>query len=187
MTKRQTIRMLCEGAVMIALALVLGLLKPFELPQGGSISLEMLPLFIFIARWGLGSGLIGCFAFGILQVFVQGAVSYGWVSIILDYIVAFGAMGLGGIAKGKIYVSSVLASLARFIVHFISGITVYRIVMPTQLFNTTFTNPYLYSLAYNISYVGIDLVLCLVVVSALMATPLKKYLKCEDFGVADRF
>ena len=55
MTKRQTIRMLCEGALMVALALVLGLLKPFELPQGGSISLEMLPLFIFIARWGLAA------------------------------------------------------------------------------------------------------------------------------------
>ena len=186
MTKRQTVRMLCEGAIMIALALVLGLLKPFELPQGGSISLEMLPLFIFIARWGMGSSLICCFAFGILQVFVQGAVGYGWVSIILDYIVAFGVMGLGGIAKGKIYLSSVLASLARFIVHFISGVTVYRILAPTELFNTTFTNPYLYSLAYNISYVGIDLILCLVVITALMASPLKKYLKGEDFAASDR-
>ena len=186
MTKRQTIRMLCEGALMVALALVLGLLKPFELPQGGSISLEMLPLFLFIARWGTGSSLICCFAFGILQVFVQGAVSYGWVSIILDYVVAFGVMGLGGVAKGKIYLSSILASLARFIVHFISGITVYRILMPTELFNTTFTNPYLYSLAYNGSYVVIDLILCLAVISALVATPLKKYLKGEDFAVSDR-
>ena len=180
MKSRQTVRMLCEGALMAALALVLGLLKPFELPQGGSISLEMLPLLIFIARWGVGSGLICCFAFGILQVFVQGAVSYGWVSIILDYIVAFGVMGLGGAARGKIYLSSVLAALARFLVHFVSGVTVYRIVMPTLLFNTTFTNPYLYSFAYNISYVGIDLILCLAVISALTATPLKKYLTCED-------
>ena len=174
MSRTQTVRMLCEGAVMIALALVLGLLKPFELPQGGSISLEMLPLFLFIARWGMGSSLICCFAFGILQVFVQGAVSYGWVSIILDYIVAFGVMGLGGAAKGKIYISSILAALARFIVHFISGITVYRIVMPTELFNTTFTNPYLYSFIYNISYVGIDL--ALIIITALFATPLKRYL-----------
>ena len=180
MTQKQTVRMLCEGALMVAFALTLGLLKPFELPQGGSISLEMLPLFLFIARWGMGSSLICCFAFGILQVFVQGAVSYGWVSIILDYVVAFGVMGLGGAARGNIFVSSVLASLARFVVHFISGITVYRILVPTQLFNTTFTNPYLYSFVYNISYVGIDLILCLVVISALFATPLRKYLKGAD-------
>ena len=48
------VRMLCEGGVMIALALVLGLLKVFELPQGGSISLEMLPLLFFCVRWGMG-------------------------------------------------------------------------------------------------------------------------------------
>ena len=174
--------MLCEGAVMAALALVLGLLKPYELPQGGSISLEMLPLLIFIARWGVGSSLICCFAFGVLQVFVQGAVGWGWVSIILDYIVAFGVMGLGGVAKGNIWLSSVLASLARFAVHFISGVTVYRILVPTELFNTTFTNPYLYSFVYNISYVAIDLALCLAVITALFATPLKKYLKGEDLN-----
>lgn len=180
---QQKIRMLCEGALMIALALVLGLLKPFELPQGGSISLEMLPLFFFIARWGMGSSLICCFAFGILQVFVQGAAGYGWVSIILDYIVAFGVMGLGGAAKGRIYLSSAIASAARFVVHFLSGITVYRILAPTELFNTTFTNPYLYSLAYNGSYMVIDLALCLIVISALLATPLKKYIRGEDLNI----
>ena len=41
------VRMLCEGAIMIALSLELGLLKVFELPQGGSVSLEMLPLLLF--------------------------------------------------------------------------------------------------------------------------------------------
>ena len=72
------VRMLCEGGVMIALALVLGLLKVFELPQGGSISLEMLPLLFFCVRWGMGGGFIACFAFGVLQVFIQGAVSWAW-------------------------------------------------------------------------------------------------------------
>ena len=62
------VRMLCEGGLMIALALVLGLLKVFELPQGGSISLEMLPLLFFCVRWGMGGGFISCFAFGVLQV-----------------------------------------------------------------------------------------------------------------------
>lgn len=58
MTKRKnTTRMLCEGAFMIALSLVLGLFKVFELPQGGSISLEMLPLLFFCVRWGVGSAL----------------------------------------------------------------------------------------------------------------------------------
>ena len=88
------VRMLCEGGLMIALALVLGLLKVFELPQGGSISLEMLPLLFFCVRWGMGGGFIACFAFGVLQVFIQGAVSWGWQSILLDYVLAFSFLGL---------------------------------------------------------------------------------------------
>lgn len=55
-TTRKTNRMLAEGGIMIALALVLGLLKPYEFPRAGSISLEMLPLFVFCIRWGFGRG-----------------------------------------------------------------------------------------------------------------------------------
>ena len=175
----RTIQALCEGAVLIALALILGLFKFNELPQGGSISFEMLPLFIFITRWGPGWGLIGCFAFGILQVFVQGAVSYGWVSILLDYVVAFGVIGFGGFFRGKIFAASVVGAVCRFIIHFISGITIYAIVAPTELFNMTFTSPWMYSLAYNGSYMAIDMALCLVVFG-LLYKPLKRYFLGAD-------
>ena len=58
--------------------------------------------------------------------------------------------------------------------HFISGITIYAILAPTELFNITFTSPWMYSLVYNISYVGIDLILCLIIFG-LLYRPLKKY------------
>ena len=181
MTNKLNVRMLCEGAVFIAIALILGQLRLYEFPNGGSISLEMLPMFIFITRWGFRNGLVGCFAFGVLQIFVEGAISWGWVSMILDFILAFGVMGLGGLFKGKIYPASVVAAVARFIVHFISGITVYRILVPTELFNLTFTNPWIYSLAYNGSYIVVDLVLCLIVITALMASPvMRRLLQGED-------
>ena len=162
------VRMLCEGGLMIALALVLGLLKVFELPQGGSISLE--------------GGFIACFAFGVLQVFIQGAVSWGWQSILLDYVLAFGVMGIAGLGRGKphgIFWGSVLGGAARFVVHYISGITIYKILAPTEIFGTVFDNPALYSLIYNGSYVGIDLVLCLVIFGILYA-PLKTYMTGAD-------
>ena len=107
------VRMLCEGGVMIALALVLGLLKVFELPQGGSISLEMLPLLFFCVRWGMGGGFIACFAFGVLQVFIQGAVSWGWQSILLDYVLAFGVMGIAAWAVANLTASSGAACWAE--------------------------------------------------------------------------
>ncbi|MCD8331212.1 MAG: energy-coupled thiamine transporter ThiT [Oscillospiraceae bacterium] len=170
-------RMLCEGAIMIALALVLGLIKVYELPQGGSISLEMLPLLVFCVRWGVGDGLVACLAFGILQVFVQGAVSWGWASILLDYVVAFAALCLTGLGRGHkygIFWGSVLGCAGRFLIHFISGITIYRIVAPTQVLGTVFDNPLLYSAAYNGSFMAVDLVLCLAVF-AILYQPLKRY------------
>ena len=182
MSTQKSVRMLTEGALFIAMALVLGLIKVFELPQAGAVSLEMLPLFLFCLRWGVGPGFLGCTAFGILQVFLQGAISWGWVSILLDYVVAFAVLGISGLGKGKpggIFWGSVLGALARFAVHFVSGVTIYRIVAPTALFGTVFDNPYLYSAVYNGSYMLIDTVLCLIIF-ALLNAPLGKYLRGED-------
>ena len=180
--RRLYTRMLCEGAIMVALALVLNQLKIFRLPNGGSITLEMLPIFFYAVRWGVGPGLLAGFAFGLLQMFIDGAVAWGWQSLLLDYLVAFTPLGLAGLFKGKqwgIFAGTVLGSVVRFIVHFISGITIYAIVAPTELFNMTFTSPWMYSLAYNGSYMAIDMALCLVVFG-LLYKPLKKYFLGAD-------
>ena len=176
------IRALCEGAIMVALSLILGLFKVFELPQGGSISLEMLPLFLYCVRWGVKSGFVVCLAFGVLQIFVQGVLAYGWQSILLDYIASFTVIGVTGLFRGRergIFWGTLLGAAARFVVHFISGITIYRILAPTELFNTTFTSPWMYSLAYNGSYVAIDTAICLLIFAALYL-PLRRYITGAD-------
>ena len=102
--------------------------------------------------------------------------------ILLDYVLAFGVMGIAGLGRGKphgIFWGSVLGGAARFVVHYISGITIYKILAPTEIFGTVFDNPALYSLIYNGSYVGIDLVLCLVIFGILYA-PLKTYMTGAD-------
>ena len=90
MTKRKmTLRCLCEGALLLALAQVLGYLKLWELPNGGSGTLSMLPIFLFCVRWGFGPGLLVSFAFGLLQLFLDVAYAAGWQSIIGDYLLGF--------------------------------------------------------------------------------------------------
>ena len=97
---------------------------------------------------------------------------------------AIAVLSAAGLARGHkwgIFWGSVLGAFARFVMHFISGITVYRILAPTELFNATFTSPWMYSLAYNGSYVLIDTVLCLIVFGVLYR-PLNRYFTGRDLA-----
>lgn len=179
--------MLCEGAIMLALALILNFLKLFRLPNGGSVDLAMLPVFIFAIRWGWKQGILLGFCFGLLQIFIDGAVAWGWQSLLLDYLVAFAPLGLCGIFKGKpwgIYPGVLLGSFLRFVVHYISGVTIYAILVPTELFGATYTSPALYSLIYNGSYMLINTVFCMIIFVFLMKSPAKKYVLGTDIAKA---
>ena len=88
--------MLCEGAIMVALAQILSYLKLMELPNGGSLTPAMFPIILFAVRWGLGPGLMAGFVFGLLQLIFDGAYAWGWQSMLLDYLVAFTPLGLAG-------------------------------------------------------------------------------------------
>lgn len=177
-----TLRALCEGAVFVALAQVLGYIKLFELPQGGSVGIGMLPIFIFCARWGFGPGMIASFAYSLLQLLLDGAYAWGWESIIGDYIVAFTVMGLAGLFhknKYGFFIGSVVGSLARFLVHYIVGVVVWGEYMPESFFGMTMTTPWFYSFLYNGSYMALDMAMCLLI-GWLLWKPLGKYLRGED-------
>ena len=169
-------------STLLAMALVLNALKLFTLPQGGSVDLAMIPIFLFALRWGAGWGLLEGFLFGLLQMFIDGAVAWGWQSLLLDYLVAFTPLGLAGLFRGKgrgIYLGILLGCFLRFVVHYISGVTIYAITMPTELFGSVYTSPAMYSLIYNGSYMLIDTIICLVVFGVLYR-PLDKYLQARD-------
>ena len=173
------VRALCEGAIMVAFAQILGYIKLFgNLPNGGSITFAMFPILLFAVRWGLGKGLLAGFVFGLLQLVFDGAYAWGWQSMLLDYLVAFTPLGLAGLFKGKkwgIFPGTVLGCIVRFIVHYISGVTIYRIYEPTEIPGIgVFDDAVIYSLVYNASYMLPCMVLALAVAGALYV-PMKKY------------
>ena len=180
------IRALCEGAIMLALAIVLNLVsKPIfaNMPNGGSISLAMFPILFYAHRWGLGNGLLMGFAYGLLDMLLDGGYAWGWQSIILDYLAAYTALGLGGLFKGKdwgIFPGVALGCLGRFAVHHISGITIYKILVPTEVEGFgVFSNPHIYSLVYNGVYMLPNTIIA-IVIAALLFVPLKKYFAGSD-------
>lgn len=152
---------LVESAVMIALATVLSLLKLAELPAGGSVTFaSMLPIVLISYRHGAKYGLAAGTVYGVIQQllglrtlsFVTGFASVLAV-ILLDYVIAFAVLGLGGIFRKSgmrqslaLVSGAALASVLRYICHVISGATVWAgLSIPTSAVLVG-------SLAYNATY-----------------------------------
>ena len=69
---------LCEAAVMAALAVILGMLRLYRLPDGGSITIAILPLVFFAVRYGPGWGFLAGFAYGGLDYIVGQGIAIDW-------------------------------------------------------------------------------------------------------------
>ncbi len=180
--KKLTLRCICEGAIMIALAQILGYIKLYHLPEGGSVTLAMLPMVVFCCRWGAGAGLLGCTMLGLLQLLLDGAYAWGWASILFDYLIAYGVLGLAGITRKAPYnviLGSVIGCAARFVSHLISGVLYVAGTTQFSIYGVETASPWLYSAIYNAAYMLPNLVI-LAVCGALLAKPMRKYLYAED-------
>lgn len=178
----KTTRALVEGAICIALSLALSYLKVDLWFQGGSIDAVMIPLIFFAVRWGAGWGVGAGLAFGTLKYFLGAGWAIDWVSIIFDYSVAYAVVGLAGLFKRRarlLPVAALTGCAARFIVHFISGVTVYARWMPEEFLGLTMTNTWFYSVLYNGTYMVPNTILAVAVCAALMV-PLRKLIAGED-------
>ena len=82
--RNEKVRMLCEGALCVALSIALSYAELDLWFQGGSISVTMLPLVLFAIRWGAGWGVLAGLAFGTLKYFIGEGWVLNWISIIFD-------------------------------------------------------------------------------------------------------
>ena len=187
---RESILATAAGGMAIALSSVLSLIKLFEMPQGGSVTAaSMLPvLFVALAlgpAWGLGIGAV----YGLLQ-FVLQPYSAHWASIILDYPLAFGLLGLAGlfarplqermaernllrrlsaIRWPQIIAAVVVGMLGRTLAHVLSGVVFYA-----SYAEEAGQNPWIYSLVYNLSYMIPEAIITIIVLVPLAVVFRKK-------------
>ncbi len=130
---------LTESAMMIALATILSFFKLASLPYGGSITVaSLLPIIIIAVRYGVPWGIFTGIVHGSLQLVIDPA-SLSYFSngfsiaavIILDYILAFGLVGLSGVVRKikrptiSLAAGAIMAGAARYLCHVISGFTVW--------------------------------------------------------------
>ncbi|HER24382.1 MAG TPA: energy-coupled thiamine transporter ThiT [Candidatus Atribacteria bacterium] len=171
--KKNQVRIMTEIGMAVALAAILNFIPLWRMPQGGSVSLEMLPILIIALRWGAGSGMMTGAVYGLVQL-ALGAYIIHPAQLVLDYPLAYMLVGLAGIFSHKInlktkviayswlFLAVLIGGLGRFISHFLSGIIFFAQYAPEG------QSPWLYSAIYNISYLLPSLLLCYIIIIPLL-------------------
>ncbi|MDD4120836.1 MAG: energy-coupled thiamine transporter ThiT [Clostridia bacterium] len=123
------------ASICIAMSFALSYVRFIELPQGGSVTFaSLLPLMIYAYIFGIRKGVLAGVIYGLLQ-FVQAPWFYHPVQFLLDYPIAFSAIGLTGLfgetrlfEKKRILqfsLGAIVAVLFRYLSHVVSGIFVF--------------------------------------------------------------
>lgn len=104
MNQSKQLVQLIEIAIMTGIAIILDLASGMflKMPQGGSIAVMMIPIFLISFRWGLKAGLTTGFLAGLLQFVTGGLYVVHPIQFLLDYFVAPTAAGIGGLFAGPI-------------------------------------------------------------------------------------
>lgn len=178
--KKENLKKLTLSAMMIALSTVLSLFKLWEMPLGGAITpLSMVPVCLIGITYGTKYAIAPSFLYGVIQMMLSGIFGWGLTpailigAILFDYIFAFGVLCLSGIFSKRGTMGAVMgitvACILRFICHFISGCIFFR---SFEIFN----NPYLYSVAYNGTFMLPELILTVCGAIVLLKMPIIKKL-----------
>lgn len=175
---RNRLQLLLEVAMLGAISFILDRIG-FSFPQGGSITLSMLPIIVMAFRWGFMGGMLTGFTSGLLQLIMGGYV-FTPIQAGLDYFVAYTLVGAAAVTGGwlirsrangnkgsmaaAIIVGTIVGGVLRYIIHFIGGIVFFGEYAPEG------QPVWLYSLVYNGSYMIPATILSAIVAVILFTT-----------------
>lgn len=179
--RNTNLQAMIEAAILAAFALAIDLLPlSISLPNGGSISFSMVPIFILAYRQGFKVALLGGFMFGLLQIVMGDAYILTPVQAFIEYFIAFSCIGFAGLfyqpiqraiaanQKNKaisfIILAACIGSIARYFWHFIAGVIFFGQYAPKG------QSAVLYSFLFNgVTMLG-SFVLCAVLLVLLYTT-----------------
>lgn len=157
-----TTKQLVYSAVAIALAMVTSLIKVFALPTGGAVTLLSMLFVVLVAYWyGPAIGIMTGTAYGLLQ-FVLEPIFYTIPQMLIDYPLAFGALGLAGFfykSKNGLTMGYLVGVIGRYFFSFLSGVIFFGMYAPEGM------GAALYSLLYNGSYLIPEAVITLIIIN----------------------
>jgi thiamine transporter len=161
--KKFSAKQLSFSAMGIALAMVTSILKLWNMPMGGSVTLFSMLFIVLIGHWyGLGVGLSTALAYGILQLLIDPYI-ISVPQMLLDYVFAFGALGLSGLfskSSKRLIPAYLVGVFGRFVFATLSGYIFFPTFMP-EYFNSAI----IYSICYNGAYIGAEAILTLILIA----------------------
>lgn len=183
-TSRESTRALAAAGISIALATGLSMIVFFRMPMDGSVTAgSMLPIILFALVFGAGKGVLAGIVYGLLQMIINPLVVH-WAQALLDYPVAFGALGLAGLFAAdeavrreqpmilrrlavtpwpKVILATFVAIFVRFLAHVWSGVVFFG------QYASEGQTPLVYSILYNGSYLLPEFAITVVLLVAMRA------------------
>ena len=160
--QQSNISLLTFSALCIALAVVLSQIRLFQMPQGGSVTaFSMLPIVLVGYWYGTKAGISAGIVYGLLRLMIGATVIHP-VQFILDYPLAYAALGAFCLFKGKrfgLQISFLAGVIGRFLCSFIGGVIFFGEFAPAG------QPVWIYSAIYNISYIAPEAVITLIILS----------------------
>ena len=163
--KQMGTKQLVFCAMGIALAYATSYITVVKMPYGGSVTLFSMLFIVLIGYWyGLGTGLLVGFTYGILQ-FIQDPYFLTLLQVCLDYLFAFAALGLSGLFKNKkngLVKGYITAVIARGIFASLAGYIFWMEYMPENFPQALKS---VYPICYNFMYLLVEAVITVIVIS----------------------
>lgn len=171
-----TTKQLVFSAAAIAISIVCSMIKLFEMPMGGSVTLLSMLFVVLIAYWyGPYVGIMTAVAYGLVQ-FVMEPIFYTLPQMLLDYPLAFGALGLAGFfgkKKWGLQIGYLVGVAGRFVFSTLSGVIFFASYAPEGM------NPWVYSILYQGSYLLPEAIVTLILISIKPVTKALARVKAE--------
>lgn len=172
--KRINTKSIVFAGLAMALGVVTSYIKFLHLPMGGSITLLSMLFICLIGYWyGLKVGIVTSVAYGILQLIIDPYI-ISLPQVLLDYIFAFGALGLSGLFSNKkhgLMKGYALGVVGRYIFSVLSGVIFFGMYAPESM------SPLIYSLAYNCATIGAEGIITMFVIAIPPVTHAFTYVK----------
>ncbi|MDE6293395.1 MAG: energy-coupled thiamine transporter ThiT [Clostridiales bacterium] len=192
-SKPMDTRTITYAAVCVALSFALSYVRLIKMPMGGSITpASMLPLMLFAFMFGSRKGVIVGAVYGILQ-----AIQDPWIihpaQFALDYLVAFGGIGLTGCIReigafkgnmrAQFAVGAIVACAVRFLAHYFAGVFAFGAAgLDYVKYGSAFASPYFYSFVYQCLYIIPEL--AIVIVAAMLVLTSTSFRKQIEIRIA---